>query len=241
MRRLLTVSCLLAGLLPCSAVLAWNSDGHQTVGAIADQLIAGTPTATQVRKILGSTLRTAAVWADCAKGVVHGSDGTFKYVINPRYKECLPYETTAGKKLMVDFVKRNWDSCNPTAGDDPCHKQYHYTDVASEHNAYAKNLEGTSDHDIVSAITAAIAELQGGAAPAPFNLKNKREALRLLAHYAGDIHQPLHVVAVYLDAAGHQVDPDGGTFDPGSKTRGGRICATAATPCTRSGTKFRPA
>ena len=34
-----------------------------------------------------------------------------------------------------------------------------------------------------------------------------REALRLLAHYVGDIHQPLHVAAVYLDREGRVVDP----------------------------------
>ena len=52
-----------------TAALAWDSTGHQTVGAIADQLIAGTNAETQVRKILGTSLRVSAVWADCAKGV----------------------------------------------------------------------------------------------------------------------------------------------------------------------------
>src|SRR5262249_3862415 len=58
-------------------------------------------------------------------------------------------------------------------------------------------------------------------APAPFNIKDKAEALRLLAHYAGDIHQPLHVGAIYLTTDGEEVNPDVGTFDPASSTRGG--------------------
>ena len=43
----------------------------------------------------------------------------------------------------------------------------------------------------------------------------------LLVHYVGDIHQPLHVGAVYLDANGQIVNPDMGTFDPDTDTRGG--------------------
>src|SRR5262249_2521378 len=46
-------------------------------------------------------------------------------------------------------------------------------------------------------------------------------ALRVLAHYVGDIHQPLHVVAVYVDATGHVVDPDQGVFNPQTETTGG--------------------
>ena len=36
----------------------------------------------------------------------------------------------------------------------------------------------------------------------------------------GDIHQPLHVGAVYLNAAGVEVNPEAGTFDPATKTVG---------------------
>jgi hypothetical protein len=207
-----------------AAARAWGSPGHQTVGAIADRYIANTNAATQVKAILGPgmNLQIAAVWADCAKGVSKNkNDGTFSYGVNSRYKECLPFETTAGKALMVDFVKRNWEDCKPAADEEPCHKQYHYTDVAIERDAYKKGLVGTSDHDIVSAINAAIIVLQGGTSPAPFNIANKKEALLLLAHYVGDLHQPLHVVAVYLDANGKVVDPDTGTFNPDTKTRGG--------------------
>ena len=48
---------------------AWGPHGHQAVGAIADQLIAGTPTEKKVRRILGSSLQTASAWADCARAV----------------------------------------------------------------------------------------------------------------------------------------------------------------------------
>jgi len=80
---------------------------------------------------------------------------------------------------------------------------------------------GRRDDDVVAAATAMIRVLQGRAAPAPFVIRDKREALLLLAHYVGDLHQPLHVGAIYLDAAGLPTDPDAGDFDPESATRGG--------------------
>lgn len=62
---------LLAGLAisPLEA-FAWGSDGHKTIGAIADQLLQGTPTEAKVKALLkpGETLSSASVWADCAKG-----------------------------------------------------------------------------------------------------------------------------------------------------------------------------
>jgi hypothetical protein len=53
--------------------------------------------------------------------------------------------------------------------------------------------------------------------------KDETEALFLLSHFVGDVHQPLHVGAVYLDAAGRPVNPDQGTFDKGSETAGGNF------------------
>jgi len=52
-------------------------------------------------------------------------------------------------------------------------------------------------------------------------IEGKREALLLLVHYVGDIHQPLHVGAVYLDAGGKIVNPEPGPVDPATETRGG--------------------
>lgn len=219
---------LLVGMAACGASVAqaWVPQGHQTVGAIADALLAGTPAGLEVRRILGAgaTLKTAALWADCAKSVVRDpGTGEFQYVVNAKYMECRPFETPAGQKAMESFVRRNWDSCRPAAGEEPCHKQYHYADVAFEREAYARTDIGTSDHDIVSAILAAVAVLQGGSAPAPFDIASRKEALRMLAHYVGDLHQPLHVGSIYLDAGGREVDPDGGHYDPATRNQGGNL------------------
>ncbi|MDB5858389.1 MAG: hypothetical protein JWQ76_2078 [Ramlibacter sp.] len=208
-----------AGLLLTGAqAFAWGAAGHMAVGTIADRLIAGTPAATQVRKILGSNLRTASVWADCAKGV---STSTFKYEGSGHYQECAIYENPASERQMEAFVRRNHDNCTSPHNTEPCHKQYHYTDVAIQRAEYRRGSVGTSEQDVVAAINAALAVLQDREPPAPFRIAGKREALRLLAHYVGDIHQPLHVAAVYVDAKGNVIDPDEGTFDPRTETHGG--------------------
>jgi hypothetical protein len=214
---------MLAALCGSPPVFAWGQQGHQTVGAIADLLLRGTHAGTRVKTILGSdgTLQTAALWADCAKGTMEKPP--YRYVVNSRYPECAPFQSAAGQRAMVAYVKRNLTACHPTAAQESCHRQYHYADVAIERDAYAKGDVGTSDHDIVSAIGAAVTVLEGGTAPAPFSIKTKKEALRLLAHWVGDVHQPLHVGAVYLDAHGRLLDPDREGLVPDSATAGGNL------------------
>lgn len=203
-----------------ATAFAWSAPGHETVGSIADSLLVGTNAAKAVKSILGNEkLKTASLWADCAKGVTETAP--FKYVVNSRFAECKPFETPTGEAQMVDFVTRNLSPCMPAPTDEKCHRQYHFADVAIERDAYTRSEIGTSDHDIVSAINAAIAVLKGGVSPSPISFTSKQEALRVLAHYVGDIHQPLHVAAIYLDANGHEVDPDSGTYDPATKTQGG--------------------
>jgi hypothetical protein len=215
-RRAAIVLCLVF-LAPLST-LAFGPTGHMAVGTIADSLLAGSNAGKQARKILGTNLRTASVWADCAKGV---NTKTFTYEGGGHFPECAVYENPDSQHAMERFVRRNATNCAAPHNTEVCHKQYHYTDVAIERPAYMKGVVGTSDQDIVAAVSAAIAVLQGLPSPAPFKLASKREALRLLVHYVGDIHQPLHVAAVYVDTNGHVVDPDMGTFDPQTETRGG--------------------
>ncbi len=217
------VAIALLAVLPGRA-RAWGPDGHKTVATIADELIAGSNAAAQVKAILGATsLEDAAVWADCAKGV-EASDSTppvFTYTAEGKFPECAPFETPAGKAEMVDFVSRNYDNCHPKPREDVCHKQYHYSDISVAKSRYSPSYVGARPDDVESAISAMIAVLQGQPAPAPFSIKNQREALLLLVHYVGDVHQPLHVGAIYLDAAGHRLNPDAAHFDPATDTHGG--------------------
>lgn len=201
------VLAALLGLLTTSPAAAWGPDGHQAVGAIADQLIAGTPTGKKVRQILGSSLQSAAGWADCARGV-EGHTGSWAYPKPGTYKDCALYEKPENLPALIGFVNRNASRCGGNAGHDVCrHKAYHFTDVAVGHDHYDPALPGTGKTDVVHAMAAVIVVLQGQKSPPPFSITSQREAIRLLTHYIGDLHQPLHVGAIYLDDAGHSLDP----------------------------------
>jgi hypothetical protein len=227
--RVLFTTIALAVASPASA---WGPDGHHTIGALADKLIAGTNAATQVAAILnGISLQDAAVWADCAKGIDPSKN--FTYQSAGKFPECAIFENPSEEAAMSDFVRRNDTNCPRKPDEESCHKEYHYADVAIQHGSYKSGLTGTHDYDVVAALTAAIRVLSGATAPAPFNVKDRREALLLLAHYVGDIHQPLHVGAVYLNSSGNRVNPDAGSFDAKTETRGGNDIAVTVCPNTK--------
>lgn len=64
--RAFVSACLLGGAIN---VFGWGYEGHETIGAMADKLIAGTAAARHVHELLGDeTLETASTWADRVKG-----------------------------------------------------------------------------------------------------------------------------------------------------------------------------
>ena len=81
---------------------------------------------------------------------------------------------------------------------------------------------------IVHSVLAAIDVLRDRPAPPPFDIAGKKEALLILTHYIGDIHQPLHVEAIYLDAKGRTVDPDAIGAHPENETSGGNAIVDGA-------------
>jgi hypothetical protein len=207
--------------------------GHRIVGSIADQMLTDNAR-TQVQQILNEgappdpktdlTLRLAGPWADCVRSVKN-DNGNFEYVVDPDHLEfevpCIPFRSKAERDRMVDYAKRNWTNCQnpPSLG---CHTDYHFDDVAIERDKYDRSYQGTKDHDVVAAVGAAIAALKGKSAPAPFSIKDRKEALLMLVHFVGDLQQPLHVGAVYLDENGKLVDPDiAHAVAPGTSTLGG--------------------
>ena len=173
------LACILAlsSAFVSGQALAWGADGHATVGAIADQLIAGSNAEKQVAALLlpGESLASIASWADCVKGSYCG----------PQTQE------------MKDYVAAN-----------PQHSEYHYTDVPFQDAHYTDGAVGTKPDDIVQTLKQAIATLEGkdddSSNPHHFT---KRQALLLLVHLTGDIHQPLHVGAAYIGADGSFVVP----------------------------------
>jgi hypothetical protein len=234
----ITLTCLLC--LYSASAFAWGYQGHRVVGSIAGQLL-NDNAREQVRKILNEgaapdpkrdlDLRKAGPWADCVKSVERRANGTYDYVVNPEHLEwevpCTPFKSEAERARMVDYAARNWSNCVylPDGPDKPpgaCHNTYHFEDVAIQRDHFDRSFQGTSDHDLVAAIAAAIAVLRDQPAPPPFSIKDKKEALLMLTHFMGDLHQPLHVGAAYLDAEGRLVDPDiAHAIDPDTETVGG--------------------
>jgi hypothetical protein len=227
-------------LLQSTGAFAWGYQGHRVVGSIADQLLHDNARK-QVQQILndgappdprhGIDLRKSGPWPDCVKSVQRREDGSFHYVVNPEHLEwevpCTPFRSDAERARMVDYAARNWSNClyQPDGPDKPasaCHNTYHFDDVAIQRSNFDRSYQGTNEHDVVAAIGAAIAVLMDKPAPPPFAIKDKKEAILLLTHFVGDLHQPLHVGSVYLDADGRLVDPDiAHAIDPDTATIGG--------------------
>jgi hypothetical protein len=226
LRIVFALNCLFC-LLDPTAASAWGYQGHKVVGSIADHLL-NANAKLQVKQILGFDLRTAAPWPDCVKSVVRHDDGTFHYEVDPNHLEfeapCVPFNSMEERARMVDYAKRKWFTCSYTPdGFEPgCHNTLHFEDIAIQRNSFDRNLQGTNDHDLVAAIGATIAVLSNKRTPSCFSIRDKKEALFVLAHFIGDLHQPLHVGSVYLDADGKLVDPDAThKVDPATETAGG--------------------
>ncbi len=222
---------LLAGsslLLIPSVAGAWNSEGHALIGHIAEQLL--TPKARdRVAAILGPGIRrlqVAAPWADCVRGV-KPVDGKLDYRPSSAFPECRVFETAVEEASMVNYAERNWMRCRPSpalaTAAQPCLNEYHYANVPIGRKHYdSRDLAGSNDHDIVHSVGASAAFLGGEGTIAPFSFKDRREALLLLTHFVGDLHQPLHVGAAYLDGNGTLVDPpENARADPETFTTGG--------------------
>jgi len=205
---------------------AWGSPGHQYVGNLGYQLL--NPNARKhVRALLGPgvTLGQAAVWPDCVRSVGGSPANGYDYHADQYTPQvCAVFGNSAAEvQRMTDYASRNWTNCPYSGALRKCHLSYHFADInVHEHSDYEAAYFGAQPYDVVHAIEAAEAVLkckagQSCAAPQPFSIRDKREALLMLAHFVGDVHQPLHVGAIYLDASNAE------TGDTGTPTVGGNF------------------
>jgi hypothetical protein len=198
----------------CFAVpaLAYSPVGHEIVGAIADKRLANTPTATKIARLLeGISLEKASVMADEIKAWdKRGADdpAVFHYLAYPR---------------IDNQLREFWRANQPTRDLDspmPSHHWFHYTDVpVLDFAKYADGKTGRSKWDIVHMIGYCVSVLKGETPEDNPRKITKPVAFILLAHYVGDIHQPLHVGAQYFDMEGRPINPDKGGH--GLKDNGG--------------------
>ncbi len=90
----------------------------------------------------------------------------------------------------------------------PAHDTYHYANLPFQVERYALDVPGARPTDIVQTTREAIRVLTSGK-----GMFSQREALRIVAHLVGDIHQPLHVGTSFIASSGPLafVEPNGPT------------------------------
>ena len=170
-----SISVLLSAIIflgPAGSAFAWGDDGHQTVGKIASLRI---------------KRRTAQKIAQLLK----------------------PGETLANISTWADTVKERMGKTDPDPDtnaflQDIAHneknREWHYDDLPLGCKNYQTCTGFTPDNDIVHMLNVCIRTLQGH--PDPNHPFSQRNALRLLVHFLGDIHQPLHVGCGFIDVNG---------------------------------------
>src|SRR2546423_3184023 len=196
-----------------AALFAYGPTGHEIVGGIADKLIANAPAAQKIYALTdGITLERASTIADEIKA--WDKNGVDDQNAFPHYAE----------HPKIDNQLRDFWRANPPTQDTkspiPSHHWFHYTDVPIlDLEKYSDGKTGRAQWDIVHMISYCVDVLRGEVPENNPRKITKPVAVILLAHYAGDIHQPLHVGAEYFNHAGQAVDPD--KNQPGIEDEGG--------------------
>lgn len=187
---------------------AYGPRGHQLVGAIADKRLARNPTvARKIRSLLsGLTLERVSTlpdeiksWNDCGS--------------RPPSPNPVINNTRINNELRA-FLEANKCSMKPT------HDEFHYTDVpVTGGENYEDGQVGRGEFDIVKMIPFCVRVLRGEEPENNERKITKTVAVILLAHYLGDIHQPLHVGAEFFDENGKPFHPS--ESNPGFADQGG--------------------
>lgn len=211
---LLAIATALCMVVPISAQ-AWGGVGHHVIGAIADIQLRGTNAEKHVQALLkekdpatgtpvsvdcrvnaaNCTLAKYAVWADCEKG--------------PRY---CPKENDS--RTWLDAEMQAFDK---KFGQDA--HSFHYTDIPIQEKKYFDASAGANPNDVVHILRECIDVLKNGSKANNPHQFTPRQALLLLAHLVGDVHQPLHVGALYVDQ--HEAFVNANVSQKADETHGG--------------------
>lgn len=215
MKFRLAIFCLVIQFISFGNLLAYSETGHRVIGAVADRLIAGKPTADAVKKLLGGiTLERATTLPDELRGEDRKS-GNFTLAENPALQD----------ELLA------FRAANPPGEDlnrlTPSHHWFHYTNVPIQIPSYAATQKGTSKWDIVQMITFCTRVLEGKEKPDNSLKITRGVALVLLTHFVGDIHQPMHVGAIFMNKNGDRLNPN--TDASALESRGGNDINFGAT------------
>jgi hypothetical protein len=111
-----------------------------------------------------------------------------------------PGQTLADASVWPDTIKDPLYEDADTAIfrlNHPGHETYHYANLPFQAERYALDVPGARPTDLVQMTRESIRVLQTGK-----GMFTPREALRLLAHFVGDLHQPLHVGNAFVSSSG---------------------------------------
>lgn len=170
MRKIFAFAIALTTLLSStSPALAWGDDGHETVGKIASLRINA-----HTRQRLIEILKSGDTLANMSTWADRVKDRVGQHDADP--------DTDAFLQDMA-HNERNRD--------------WHFVDLPLNCAGYQACTNFQLPNDIVHLINVCIRTLQGQADP-QFPL-SKRNALRLLIHFIGDLHQPLHVGVGFIE------------------------------------------
>lgn len=176
MRKLIPVLLTFAILLSlCPQALAWGGAGHRTVGEVATLYLA-------------ADHDTATL--DWIKQILKGQPLAQAATWPDDIKSRNTTPNDADTKLFLNKVRD--------------HKKWHYVDLpvgCADFDTCDNRFK--PEPEIVNRINACISALLGN--PASGDPLNKRNAMRVLAHLLGDIHQPLHVGIEYVRWDGHNL------------------------------------
>lgn len=200
-------------LLPLSCISfiasswAYGPDGHALVGAVADKVLhdSNPPTAAKIATLLdGITLEEAANLPDKIKSWDKPEGPRNRWFHLPDHPEI--------ERQLREFWRANphlaHDPENHETVAAPDHHWFHYVDVpAFKDEKYADAITGISKWDVVHMISFCGQVLNGDLSETNERKISKPIAVILLAHYVGDIHQPLHVGSEYFGANGKPLEP----------------------------------
>ena len=199
-RSYVQLGIVISAIFGVNLAFAYGPVGHEIIGGTADQKLAHTAAGEKVAALLdGITLEKASTIPDEIRGWdKNGLDdpAAIHYPTHPQ----------------IDAQLRDYWHANPPTKDlnspTPSHHWFHYTDVPIVGGEkYGDGTAGRSKWDIVHMIPYCLSVLKGEVPEDNARKITKPIAVILLAHFVGDIHQPLHVGAEFFDKEGHPINP----------------------------------
>jgi hypothetical protein len=204
--KIVRIFCCSFAIWAALAARAYGPEGHALVGGVADRLLRQDPAvAGKIAVWLdGISLEEAANFPDKIK--------SWDQAESPRHRWFHLPDHPAIEQQLWDFWRANPHSTREPANRDletvPDHHWFHFTDLpVFRDETYAQARTGKSKWDIVHMITYCARVLHGEISEQNDRRITKPVAVILLAHFVGDIHQPLHVGAEYFGANRSPVEP----------------------------------